>query len=485
MMESHIYTPVPGSLEDSGVSLCRPKILFVGIQGSPHVARWIKMLGELDFEIHLFPIDAGPWHYGLSNLTLHIPILEGKPLLLKMRKYRALFARATRFALLSATRPGEALSRLKLRLFRHSHFVQPDVETQRPSQGPGFQTREFPVTQLLGDSADPEERVRLGRIDESENSTSLLYGPDVLAALIRDIQPDLIHSMEFQHAAYLVLAARDRISDGFPRWLATNWGSDIFYFGRLPHHARQIRRVCEAIDFYSCECHRDIALGRAFGYKGPDLPVLPNSGGMDIDHVLSLRDASPPSKRKLIMVKGYDHFAGRAMMSLDLLERFANRLKDYTIILFSVGVKPRARARELATAGKLNIKIIDSATHDDILRFFGHARMYLGISISDAISTSVLEAMTMGAFPIQTDTSCCTEWFIDSETGFAVPADDIEAICTRFATALIDDTLVDTAAVKNLEIIKTRLDVKVLLPLIHEFYRQTLATLPKTPSISS
>ena len=482
-MESHVLTPVPG-LEDSGVSLCRPKILFVGIQGSPHVARWIKMLGELDFEIHLFPIDAGPWHYGLSNLTLHIPKFEGKPSLLKKRKYRALFARAARFAFLFATRPREAVSRLKLRLSRHSHIAQSDVETRRHMQDLGFKTKEFPVTQLLGDLADPEVRIRLGRTDESENSTSLLYGPDVLAALIRDIQPDLIHSMEFQHAAYLVLAARERISEGFPRWLATNWGSDIFYFGKFPHHARQIRRVCEAIDFYSCECHRDIALGRAFGYKGPDLPVLPNSGGMDIDHALSLRDASPPSRRKLIMVKGYDHFAGRAMMSLDLLERFADRLKDYTIILFSVGATPRARALELAMGGILNIKIIDSATHDDILRFFGHARMYLGISISDAISTSVLEAMTMGAFPIQTDTSCCTEWFIDNETGFAVPAYDMDTICARFATALTDDTLVDAAAVKNLEIVKSRLDVKVLSPLIHKFYRQTLATLP-TPSISS
>jgi glycosyltransferase involved in cell wall biosynthesis len=462
----------------------RPKILFVGLQGSPHVARWINMLGDLGFEIHLFPVDAGPWHYGLSNLTLHIPKFEGKPSPLKKRKSRALFARAARFGLLCATRPGEAFSRLKVRFFRQSHIVQPDVEAQRQAQGPGFQIREFPVTQVLGDSADPEERVRLGRTDESENSTSLLYGPDVLAALIRDIQPDLIHSMEFQHAAYLVLAARDRISDGFPRWLATNWGSDIFYFGRLPHHARQIRRVCEAIDFYSCECHRDIALGRAFGYKGPNLPVLPNSGGMEIDRVLRLCDASPPSKRKLIMVKGYDHFAGRAMMSLDLLERFANRLKDYTIIFFSVGVKPRARARELATAGILNIKIIDSATHDDILRFFGRARMYLGISISDAISTSVLEAMTMGAFPIQTDTSCCTEWFIDNETGFAVPADDMDMIFARFETALTDDILVDSAAVKNLQIVKSRLDVKVLSPLIHKFYSQTLATLP-TPSISS
>ena len=281
--------------------------------------------------------------------------------------------------------------------------------------------------------------------------------------------------MEFQQSAYLVLAARDQIKGFFPRWLATNWGSDIFLFGRQPDHALQIRRVCEAIDLYSCECHRDVALGREFGYRGPDLPVLPNSGGMDINHVLSLRDHAPTSTRKLIMVKGYDHFAGRAMVSLAVLERFAEQLKDYTIVLFSVGAKPRVRALELAEAGILKIKVIDWATHDDILRHFGQARMYLGISISDAISTSVLEAMAMGAFPIQTDTSCCQEWFIDGRTGFAIPPDDFERICERFAVALTDDNLVDTAAVENFEIIKSRLAIEVLRPKMAEFYRQAFA----------
>jgi len=286
--------------------------------------------------------------------------------------------------------------------------------------------------------------------------------------------------MEFQHAGYLVLAARDLIPQQdpgfiFPCWLATNWGSDIYHFGKQAGHARQIRRLCEAIDLYSCECHRDLDLGRSFGYRGPELPVLPNSGGMDITHVLSLRSPAPPSQRKVIMVKGYDHFAGRAMVSLALLERLAPKLKDYTIVLFSVGARPRVRALELAAQGILDIKVIDWATHDEILTHFGRARMYLGISVSDAISTSVLEAMVMGAFPIQTNTSCCEEWFVSGQSGFAVPPDDFELICDRFLTALSDDALVDRAAQVNLEIIRSRLAVQVLRPQIRDFYAKALA----------
>jgi glycosyltransferase involved in cell wall biosynthesis len=204
------------------------------------------------------------------------------------------------------------------------------------------------------------------------------------------------------------------------------------------------------------------------------LPVLPNSGGIDVARVQLLRDVKPPSKRKMIMVKGYDHFVGRAMVSLSVLERFSDLLKDYVIILFSVAARPRARAIKLAASGILNIRVIDLATHDEILRYFGRSRLYLGVSISDAISTSVLEAMAMGAFPIQTDTSCCEEWFISGETGFAVPPDDFETICGRFRQALTDDELVDNAAIRNFEIIESRLDISVVRPQVADFYRQAL-----------
>ncbi len=301
-----------------------------------------------------------------------------------------------------------------------------------------------------------------------------MYGPEVLAALIDQLQPHLIHSMEFQHASYLVLAAKDLVRGPMPRWLATNWGSDIYHFGKSPEHARQIRRLCKAIDLYSCECHRDLRLGREFGYRGPDLPVIPNSGGINIDRTTSLRGHQPPSKRKLIMVKGYDHFAGRAMTSLAVLERFTTELRDYTIVMFSVGARPRVRALELAASGTLDIKVVDWATHDEILHYFGQARLYLGISASDAISTSVLEAMVMGAFPVQTDTSCCTEWFIPDVSGFAVPVDDFEVICDRFQRALTDDALVDEAAPTNFEIIESRLAIQNFMPKMSAFYTQAL-----------
>ncbi|MCA1378979.1 MULTISPECIES: glycosyltransferase [unclassified Bradyrhizobium] len=455
----------------------RRKILFVAMHNSPHTARWIDIATDLGYDLHIFPLEPSTPHHKLRDLTLHVPVLDEPPKeAVKEARRKGIRSRVLNFLRLLRSDPAYALNRIKQAMLMSPTAEVIDVEPPPfDTTSSGVKIRHLSTFQTIGAIADVTETVRLGRDDESNQTTLRIHGPDVLASLISKLKPDLIHSMEFQHSAYLVLAARDRIKGPFPRWLATNWGSDIFLFGRQPDHARQIRRVCEAIDLYSCECHRDLALGREFGYRGPDLPVLPNSGGMDINHVLSLRDPEPPSRRKLIMVKGYDHFAGRAMVSLAVLERFAEQLKDHTIVLFSVSAKPRVRALELAEAGILNIKVIDWATHDDILRHFGQARIYLGISISDAISTSVLEAMVMGAFPIQTNTSCCEEWFVHEKTGFAIPPDDFEKICERFATALTDDNLVDAAAIENFEIIKSRLAVEVLRPKMDEFYRRAFA----------
>jgi glycosyltransferase involved in cell wall biosynthesis len=46
---------------------------------------------------------------------------------------------------------------------------------------------------------------------------------------------------------------------------------------------------------------------------------------------------------------------------------------------------------------------------------FANSRVFIGASRSDGISTSFLEALVLGAYPIQTNTSCANEWV---EKGF-------------------------------------------------------------------
>src|SRR5436309_6534733 len=81
-----------------------------------------------------------------------------------------------------------------------------------------------------------------------------------LARLVRWLKPDIVHSMEIQRAGYITLGAKAELKGRFPTWIVSNWGSDIYLFGRLAAHAEKIRAVMSSCDYYHCECHRDVRL---------------------------------------------------------------------------------------------------------------------------------------------------------------------------------------------------------------------------------
>jgi glycosyltransferase involved in cell wall biosynthesis len=453
------------------------RILIVGMQSSPHLARWVDGIADAGWDLHLFGIDRHSPDPQLRGITLHRPELPppAPPAPAAPPPPLTPAARLGRLLRLAARDPAAALRVTWRKLRREAaspHVVAPDEPAEEPAPAPPspFRLEVFhPSTPI----PDPDLRIPFG---DTGVDGSALHGPEVLAELIARLKPDLLHSMEFQHCGYLVLAARDILgTQGFPPWLATNWGSDVYLFGRDPRHASMIRRLLEAADLYSCECRRDLALAREFGFTGPELPVLPNSGGMNLDCLKPLRNPAPPSSRRLIMVKGYDHFAGRAMVSLAVLERLADRLAGHEIVVYSATTRPRQRIAELLAEGRLDIRILDRVSQEEMLRHYARARIYLGVSLSDGISTSVLEAMAMGTFPIQTNTSCCEEWIEDGVGGFVIPPDDIDVICDRFARALEDDALVDHAAEVNWSVVENRLARERMAPRQLDFYEQAFA----------
>jgi glycosyltransferase involved in cell wall biosynthesis len=421
-----------------------PRILFIGMPDSPHAARWINQISDLGWDLHFFPVFPQPFHGLMKGITIHRPWIQVPP----RHALKLLFSN-----------PLNALNFMKLETESHPNRL--------PVQAV------FPIP-VIGPFDRVLYKIATARLGESQVRAPFGYGPQVLARLIRKLKPDLIHSMEFQHAGYNVLRAKEIVGAAkFPKWLATNWGSDIYYYRKFPDHLEQISRLLQNVDYYSCECERDVGLARELGLKAPSLPVLPNSGGFDVGSLLAQRGALLPSNRRLLMVKGYQHFAGRALTALEAIAKCADDLKGFRIVLFSASSQEvREAAEELKAFHGLDISVLTYTTHERMLRYFAHARIYLGVSASDAISTSMLEAMAMGAFPIQTDTSCCDEWIDDGKSGFSIPHDNVDVIADRLRKALTCDNLVDEAARLNWTTVQNRLDQHKLKPQIVRFYEK-------------
>lgn len=396
------------------------KILIVGMTESIHVARWIKQIANYeDYEIHLFSSsDSGVNREELNNLNIKI--------------YHTFYSRIVhRF-----TSGKSGTKRLK------SAVSQP------------------------------------GLIYLYRNTVNKLfpnYHKKYLSKIIKKIRPDIVHSMEIQGAGYLINEVKRNFKSKFPKWIVTNWGSDVYLFGRLKEHKEKVKDVLKNCDYYSCECNRDICLAKDYGFKGKALPVFPNTGGFDIKNITVMRNKIKSSKRKIIIVKGYQGWSGRALVALRALERCADLLKGYEIYLYSV--QPNSGvdiAAELFMAStKIPVKIIPLfSSHETILKYQARARIYLGLGISDAISTSLLESMAMGSFPIQSNTSCANEWVENNISGIIVPPEDPEIIEKSLKKALTDDKLVDEAAKINFKVVKDRLESQKIKNQIIKFYQE-------------
>jgi glycosyltransferase involved in cell wall biosynthesis len=276
--------------------------------------------------------------------------------------------------------------------------------------------------------------------------------------LIQKLKPELVHAVEFQHAGYILLRALDKPLVGErPKIMVSNYGSDIYWFQNFSLHKGKISALLETSDHYTSECQRDIALAKQLGFAGTST-LIPNTGGVSEDLLLRQKVVSAASDRKLLLLKGYHNRFGQALQGVNSILRLRKSLVGFEIVSFSTNIVTALFLMLLRLFSGLNISfhLKGELTHDEVLSLMSRTRIYVGLSKSDGISTSLLEAMAMGAFPIQTGTSCASEWIEDGVSGAIVSLGKRNELDNWIVRASSDDTLVKTAQQINLNTISSR-----------------------------
>ena len=293
----------------------------------------------------------------------------------------------------------------------------------------------------------------------------------VISSTIRKFRPHFVHAIEFQNAGYATAKAYKNLpSVGRPKLLVTNYGSDIFWFQNQPKHLIKIRNLLNMADGYSAECKRDVALALRLGFNGDNHHVFPNSAGLDALDLYSLAEGQEP--RSTIAIKGYQSEFGQALSALSIVESMADELLGFDIELFSCNRRTIRRARRVAkdTGLELTCHPKHKLSHGDILSLFRRSILYIGLSKSDGISTSMLEAMSQGAVPIQTGTACANEWIENGKTGFIVSPSANEQVSQGIRTIIRDASFRHYAITKNLETIRANYLSKDIRILATRFY---------------
>jgi glycosyltransferase involved in cell wall biosynthesis len=237
-----------------------------------------------------------------------------------------------------------------------------------------------------------------------------------------------VHAIEIQGAGYLYQSLPKRILNQ-NTLILTNYGSDIYYFKDIQEHNKKIKSVLETTKFYSGECQRDYEIALGLGFTGEFLPCIPNAGGFKND-IFKLNTIASED-RNLIVAKCYGGVFGLGGLIIDALSAYLVDKPEIKIVIHSVTDDLLEKSKEFKSNFPNQVsyfKVREKIPRALLLDYLSEARVYIGASKSDGISTSFLEALCLGAYPIQTNTSCANEWINLGFTGSIIEPEAVEIL---------------------------------------------------------
>jgi len=68
-----------------------------------------------------------------------------------------------------------------------------------------------------------------------------------------------------------------------------------------------------------------------------------------------------------------------------------------------------------------------------VVEIAGIRRILIAVTASDGLPSTLIEAMSLGVFPIHSGLETVREWINDGYNGLLVPPEDVQAVPRRFA----------------------------------------------------
>lgn len=287
---------------------------------------------------------------------------------------------------------------------------------------------------------------------------------------LNEIQPHVVHSFVMQSACFPIIDLMKKNVE-IP-WIYSAWGNDLYFHQKNPAEISN-REICfERINYLFADCSRDGKIAQKMGFKGKYLGTFPTGGGYDFKY--HQKYILPHKDRNIILIKGYQHTFGRCINILIAILLLKNKLLDYEIMVFGAHPEVFDFLENNPTLKKAaNFTVYGSLPHDQIFQLMGKSLICIGNSISDGMPNTLLEAIIMGAFPIQSNPGGATAEIIkNGKNGFLIEnAEDSDEIAALITKALENPELLQSGVDFNNKNIKPRLEREYIKKQVLEKYR--------------
>lgn len=268
---------------------------------------------------------------------------------------------------------------------------------------------------------------------------------------LNEIQPDVVHSF----ALYLSCSPIIRVMEKYPnlKWIYSSWGSDLFYFQNKPNYLKDIKRVLPRVNYLFTDCKRDYEIAKQYGFTGKFLGVFPGGGGFQLTEMESYK--LPLNERKTILIKGFQGRSGRVIPVLKAIASLQAELTTFELVVFGADPETFTFVNQISLDKWYNFEIIGKIQHEDVLKLMGKSLIYIGNSNSDGMPNTMLEAICMGAFPIQSNPGGATaELILNGENGLLIDdCEDVEKIKETIVHAINNCNFESAESLNQMEIV--------------------------------
>lgn len=257
---------------------------------------------------------------------------------------------------------------------------------------------------------------------------------DGFQAYLKEVKPDVVHSFVMYMSCSPILEVMKK--NHHIKWVYSAWGNDLFFYQNHKVRLDEIKSCLPNIDYMFADCQRDINIAIKYGFKGVSLGVFPGGGGYNTTELSKLR--RPFNDRKTIIIKGYEHHFGRCNVVLEALLTLKGMLSQYKIFVYGDNEAVQRFAKEKGLNTWTNFRLLGKITHNELLKLKGEALIYIGNSISDGMPNTLLEAIIMGAFPIQSNPGGATSEIIENRVNGLIIENPLDSNCI---SSLLNETI--------------------------------------------
>jgi len=398
----------------------RPRILFIGHADSTHSHAWIDLLAGAELNVRLFGLPGG---VPPDSWEVRTYVTTPTPRRLDGRTRRRLY-------------PAGRLARAPKRAF--------------------------------------------ARLVSSDRAVEQRW----LAQVVRRWRPNIVHTLGLDPAGEFYFDSRQKYGlESVAAWVAqTRGGSDLALARFDEARASRLAAVLRATDCILSDNVINFDIARGMGVRPEQLsPIgtVPGTGGVDVDALHTYARGRPSSRCVIVWPKAYECPWSKALPVFEALIRHWDRLPPCELHLLAMVAETRMWFHALPAHIKRACRIDDRIPRHELLQLMGRARVMLAPSLVDGTPNAMFEAMATGALPILSPLDTIRPLVGEgSNVLFArnLYPDEIGAALVR---AMHDDRLVDSAADRNLPLVRQLADRSAIRPRVVGLYESIAAARPQ------